>query len=92
MAQLRLRTALLLTIVAALTISPMDATAKKKGSDKGAKGGNVNSLLIKRQYGAAIQLLEARANAGDVRAQFGQHLSYWAWRSSEYRSRNHVAW
>jgi uncharacterized protein len=69
MAQLNLRTVMLLACVAALTIVPAEAASKKK-SNKGTGGGSVNALLIKRKYGSAIQLLEARASAGDVGAQY----------------------
>ncbi len=66
MAQLKLRTILLLACVASLAFSPADAASKKKSN----RGPSVNALLIKRQYGAAIKLLNARAIAGDAGAQF----------------------
>jgi uncharacterized protein len=58
MAQLKIWGALLL---ACLSVLPAQAASKKT---------NVNSLLVKRQYGAAIKQLEAMANKGDARAQF----------------------
>lgn len=69
MAQLRLQTALVLACVAALAMAPVQAASKKKPVT-GADGGSINALLVKRQYGSAIQLLEVRANAGDAVAQY----------------------
>jgi uncharacterized protein len=69
MAQLNLRTALLLACVASLALSPAEAAVKKKAKPV-SSGSGVNALLVKRQYGAAIHVLEARANAGDVGAQY----------------------
>jgi ankyrin repeat protein len=48
-------------LLACLVVLPVQAATKKI---------NVNTLLIKRQYGAAIRQLEAAANKGDARAQF----------------------
>jgi ankyrin repeat protein len=58
----------LLVFVCALIFAgmPVGAAVKNTASNKG----KINTLLMKRKYGAAIKLLTTLAKSGDARAQF----------------------